>query len=577
MKPAATDPSAAAAAAAASSNVRETFTLMSSLIYPRIPVRYLELCARILQRRHLDTVFEERAVQSLCALPSCGNKLTAKTGKYRVSLARKEIYDAQYENKFCSQQCLQVRSSPPPLALLYTSASVRAVIRLLTPCATVYKARVFLATLVAKPPQLVPSVLEVFGTEHPNPFDFDDPVAPSHHQPQPSSSSSLREHTTSRPPPQATTVWAKTADLGVVERTSAPVSATSLSLRENSAPAAPDTAFPDASHAVLIEGFVFPSHKHKLAKKVEKLLVQSDDDAQDGELVVSDSDESGDSDAASDASSASFALSDFDEDEEITLDALSLFGNLWRLLSSWVTHETALVVAGRPLPAPEAPVADDAEARAARYRMAERRNAFALMVGRPIPQAAQRLGLSADRSVHQKLSDITSTFALRDAVDARNSHQARHESTVLGDVECRMSDWTCVAAVLLLVVHGKRREDVESGQLDHVMTYTKLEGAELAQLLELFYALRNDGDVVVDTDTAPLEEISTDSANAGARNGSQTSKIRKCRKCLRATDKCVCAARAATGRQPDFSVGEVEAMMQEALTLRDEYEELLDA
>lgn len=142
------------ATAAASSSVRETFTLVSSLIYPRIPVRYLELCARILQRRHLDAVFEERAVQLLCALPSCGNKLStyvipacplrlvfcqelafavrtsvhldacgnllgshrvltldmcSKTGKYRVSLARKEIYDAQYENKFCSQRCLQVR------------------------------------------------------------------------------------------------------------------------------------------------------------------------------------------------------------------------------------------------------------------------------------------------------------------------------------------------------------------------------------------------------------------------------------------------------------------------------------
>lgn len=68
---------AADSSAAAGSNVHEMFALMSSLIYPRIPVRYLELCTRILQRRHLDTVFEERAVQSLCALPSCGNKLTA--------------------------------------------------------------------------------------------------------------------------------------------------------------------------------------------------------------------------------------------------------------------------------------------------------------------------------------------------------------------------------------------------------------------------------------------------------------------------------------------------------------------
>lgn len=60
------------------------------------------------------------------------------------------------------------------------------------------------------------------------------------------------------------------------------------------------------------------------------------------------------------------------------------------------------------------------------------------------------------------------------------------------------------------------------------MAYTKLERAEVAQLLELFYTLREDDDVVVDTDTAPLEEISTDSVAAGARNGSQTTKVREC-------------------------------------------------
>lgn len=65
------------AAAANSSSVRETFVLMSSLIFPRIPVRYLDLCAKILQRRHMDTVFEERSVQSLCAFPPCANTLSA--------------------------------------------------------------------------------------------------------------------------------------------------------------------------------------------------------------------------------------------------------------------------------------------------------------------------------------------------------------------------------------------------------------------------------------------------------------------------------------------------------------------
>lgn len=53
----------------------------------------------------------------------------------------------------------------------------------------------------------------------------------------------------------------------------------------------------------------------------------------------------------------------------------------------------------------------------------------------------------------------------------------------------------------------------------------KLESSELAQLLELFYDLREEDDVVVDTDTAPLEEISTSSA-AGGHDGTQTGQVR---------------------------------------------------
>lgn len=120
------------------SNVREAFALMSTLIYPKIPVPYLDLCARILQRKHLETVFEERSAQLLCAFPPCGNRLSAyeprdaivpldcglrfcvvlmgcvecrNKGKFRISLARKEIYDASHENQFCSQQCMHVRTT----------------------------------------------------------------------------------------------------------------------------------------------------------------------------------------------------------------------------------------------------------------------------------------------------------------------------------------------------------------------------------------------------------------------------------------------------------------------------------
>lgn len=105
----------------------------------------------------------------------------------------------------------------------------------------------------------------------------------------------------------------------------------------------------------------------------------------------------------------------------------------------------------------------------------------------------------------------------------------------------------------------------------HVKEYTKLGESELQQLLALFYDLRSDEDVVVDTDVQPLEEIST-----AASQRDVSDQVKKCRKCRRSTDKCVCATRTKDVKQ-DFSVGEVEAMLQEALTLREEYEELLDA
>uniref|UniRef100_K3WPD5 RNA polymerase II subunit B1 CTD phosphatase RPAP2 homolog n=1 Tax=Globisporangium ultimum (strain ATCC 200006 / CBS 805.95 / DAOM BR144) TaxID=431595 RepID=K3WPD5_GLOUD len=491
----ATPSSSAAATSGSGSNVREAFVLMSSLIYPRIPVRYLDLCAKILQRRHMDTVFEERAVQSLCAFPPCGNKLADKSGKYRISLVRKEIYDAQHENQFCSQLCLK-------------------------------KARVFFSKLVAKPPQLVPSMLEVFGTSRPNPFDFDQP--PTQEGEAANDKAKNQTHSISPPPiPKANTVWSKTGDLGIVERKSTPVDALSVpsaltapspvALKENETPDAPDKEFPDASHAVLIEGFVFPSHKNKLAKKVEKMLQKDDANTKD-EIVVSDSDDESGSDMDSDASSASFALSDFEEDEIISLDELSLFSNLWRLFSTWITHETNLLVAGLPIPPKEEneKVRDDAAARAVRYRMQERINAFALMLNRPMPQVARNIKLAADRYVNQKIADITATFSLRDAIDARNSHQ----------------------------------------------------------LLALFYELRNDDEAVVDTDVQPLEEITTGTT---ATDISVNEQPKKCRKCRRSVDKCICKLRASGGKQSDFSVGEVEAMLQEALTLREEYEELLDA
>jgi hypothetical protein len=65
------------------SNVREAFKLMSALLFPSVPVPFLDLSAQILQRRHLETVFEERAVQRLCGFPACGNRLSECVARWR--------------------------------------------------------------------------------------------------------------------------------------------------------------------------------------------------------------------------------------------------------------------------------------------------------------------------------------------------------------------------------------------------------------------------------------------------------------------------------------------------------------
>ncbi|RLN75053.1 hypothetical protein BBJ28_00027140, partial [Nothophytophthora sp. Chile5] len=250
----------------AGSNVHEAFALMASLIHPRIPVRYLDLCTQILQRRQMETVFEERAVQKLCAFPTCGSALQSTTGKLRVSLARREIYEAHHEKQFCSQLCLK-------------------------------KARVLLSRLASKPPQLVPSMLEVFGTDKPNPFDYEHESTATAVA---ISDSNAAEGASKPTQPNVQTVWAKTTDLGVVERQlkpqntlqmavpSALEATTTSAVKENATPALPDRNFPTTEQAVLIEGFVFPAHKKRLAKKVEKLVKKSQEEGdEDDELVVS--------------------------------------------------------------------------------------------------------------------------------------------------------------------------------------------------------------------------------------------------------------------------------------------------
>jgi hypothetical protein len=183
--------------------------------------------------------------------------------------------------------------------------------------------------------------MEVFGIDEPNPFTFDEN--------QMRNSNIMADSV-----PQAKTVWAKTQDLGIIERKKDRISQLEVPsnlasstpiVKENQYPGAPTRQFPDQTQAVLIEGYVFPAHKEKLAKKVEH-AVQHNMDYEANDIILSDSDES--SDVAS--SCSSWDISDDEVDATFSALELPLFANLWRLFSAWITHETNLLVAGFPIP-----------------------------------------------------------------------------------------------------------------------------------------------------------------------------------------------------------------------------------
>ncbi|GMF09748.1 unnamed protein product [Phytophthora lilii] len=422
----------------------------------------------------MEEVFEERAAARRCAFPACENALPkcvafSANGVARLGFSatkkslfvRLEQVGRQVPSLLESQGDLRrpLRAAVLLAALSQGLQSASSTLRIRTKCwkkelqndrsanlmldllDAMQKARVLLSRLAHKPPQLVPSLVEVFGTDKPNPLDYEDDVkptkrvdAPAMHKPEPL--------------PKARAVWAKTQDLGVVERKHSTANAMSVgvppaleaatasTLKENEAPAPPDRNFPTVEQATLIEGYVFPAHKQKLAKKVEKLVKKSQEEGDDkDDIVVSDSDES--DAAASDVSSAdSFEISDFDDEEVVTLNDLPRFSHLWGLLSNWITHETTLLVAGLPLPAKEEEKDEadpliqgpdkaeaDAARRHARQIRVERWNSLSLMLRRPLPQVALKLKLASDRFANHRIDTITETFTLRDAIDTRNAHQ----------------------------------------------------------------------------------------------------------------------------------------------------------
>ncbi|KAL7693496.1 putative Rtr1/RPAP2 domain-containing protein [Plasmopara halstedii] len=529
------------------SSVQEAFALMTTLLVPSVPMRYLEMCGKMLQRRQMEDIFQERAAAKLCAFPACENLLSKTSGKFRVSLARKAIYDAQYERQFCSPRCLE-------------------------------QARLLLSKLVHKPPQLVPSLVEVFGTDKPNPFDYNDDKK------QVKDDAKIATHK-SKPLPMAKTVWAKTQDLGVVERYHLPANAmsmgvspaleatTPIKLIENESPAAPERNFPKADQASVIEGYIFPAHKERLAKKLEMFVKKSQENNSEIELELSDSDKS---DAAvSEASSASSSeISDFDDNEVVKLENLPLFSHLWGLISNWVTHNTNLVVARLPLLTQEDENYDvylsrnemtksevDAALRRARQIHTERWNSLSLMLRRSLPQVALKVKLDLERFANHRIDMITKTFALRDAIDTRKTHL-----------------WTCLATILLLVTYDIKPKDLHKGERSkQIVSLTKLDTMELAQLLQLFYSVRKESDVVADDDIPPNPENKLD-----VQENMQTKIVADnlppiCRRCRRLKAKCICQFRVTTQTNEEFSPDQVGEMLREALILREEHVELLQS
>jgi hypothetical protein len=109
-----------------------------------------------------------------------------------------------------------------------------------------------------------------------------------------------------------------------------------------------------------------------------------------------------------------------------------------------------------------------------------------------------------------------------------------------------------------------------------VQRITKLDLHELDQLLALFYTMRNDSEIVVDDDVAPLA-ANNDESEAKQRAAAYDA-VKKCRRCRRPQAKCVCSERAKQKKaETEFSTDEIAQMFQDAVTLRELNEDLVEA
>lgn len=54
---------------------KDIFYLQGVLLLPNIPSAFLTQCTPMFQKKHIEQVFEERALSKLCGFPPCSNPI----------------------------------------------------------------------------------------------------------------------------------------------------------------------------------------------------------------------------------------------------------------------------------------------------------------------------------------------------------------------------------------------------------------------------------------------------------------------------------------------------------------------
>nr|CCA26850.1 AlNc14C422G11533 [Albugo laibachii Nc14] len=474
---------------------------MSTLLLPGVPENYLQACRQFLQRRHLKTVFEERNVQGLCAFPSCHQRFEMNTAKYRISLKRKSIKDATNETQFCSDSCNK-------------------------------NAHIYVSKLKSTPPQLLPPLQQVFGAAHPNPFTWDsNRIVPKECAP-----------STGLAPARTKCVWSKSVEAKVLERS---VPASPIRIIEKAACENKNIEFPTAAQAVLIEGFVFPAHKEKAAKRLENRLAKSVQEEKVDQGCDTSEESQSDSESSSVCSSDS---SDEEADTIVSTEQLSLFSNVWRLFASWTTRQTQeFLVLGKVLSNDES-TTDGSDPLRQRTQV-ERMMAFESILARSICRIPVGNGIFTDISTQKRMSLIVRTLKFPETIDGRDEQQ-----------------WLCIALIFVTVAQRHNwAEPPLSSLYDAVHAITGLNSAEVDQILGLFQYSESDFPVTEAEALSQSIVIHQD----GIQRSDAPSKA--CRRCRRSVSKCTCHSRKKSV-EAEVSIQELDRLMMEAMELRKEQE-----